>query len=608
MRGRETATEAPHAPAAPPVRAMLPVASSITDEDVAAAASDRAAAAKAEQTPALVVLADRLGLSGFERDVLLLCAAMELDPGTPTRCADVHDNPQMAHPTFAMALAVLPEPTWDALSPQRPLRYWRLIEMSQAPAQPLTTSQLRADERIVSYLKGLNGLDDRLETLVTPVRPAATEPPPSHQSVVAEVVMRFRDTAPAAQLPVVQLLGADARSKADLAARAAGELSRHLFRLSADVLPTAPDELDTIARLWHRESVLLSVALYLDAQELDEDARTARWPGSWRGPRGSSSSAPARRAARSTGRRSRSTFPAPRQPSSAGCGTRPSRGTPARTSSPPSRRNSISLIRLSTTSAARSSPRAPPRRAQEKVWDECLGAARARDSTPWPSASTPRPAGRTSCCPTARDVAPAAASPTRSRHAAGCTRTGASPRAMSRGLGISVLFAGAERHGQDDGRRGARQRPAPGPLPHRPVRRRQQVHRRDGEEPARGCSTPPRTAARSCSSTRRTRCSASAARSRTATTATPTSRSTTCCSAWRRYRRPGDPGDQHEERRWTRRSCAACASSVTSRSPIASSGGRSGSASFRRPRRSRGSTTIGSRGFPQRAEWCTTSR
>ena len=62
----------------------------------------------------------------------------------------------------------------------------------------------------------------------------------------------------------------------------------------------------------------------------------------------------------------------------------------------------------------------------------------------------------------------------------------------------------------------------------------QQVHRRDREEPARACSTPPRTAARSCSSTRPTRCSASAARSRTATTATPTSRSATCCSAWRR--------------------------------------------------------------------------
>ena len=41
-----------------------------------------------------------------------------------------------------------------------------------------------------------------------------------------------------------------------------------------------------------------------------------------------------------------------------------------------------------------------------------------------------------------------------------------------------------ERHGQDDGRRGHRQRSAPRPLPHRPLGGGQQVHRRDREEPA----------------------------------------------------------------------------------------------------------------------------
>ena len=65
---------------------------------------------------------------------------------------------------------------------------------------------------------------------------------------------------------------------------------------------------------------------------------------------------------------------------------------------------------------------------------------------------------------------------------------------------------------------------------------RQQVHRRDREEPAPRLRRRRSAAAPSCCSTRPTRCSASAARSRTATTATPTSRSATCCSAWRAYR------------------------------------------------------------------------
>ena len=66
------------------------------------------------------------------------------------------------------------------------------------------------------------------------------------------------------------------------------------------------------------------------------------------------------------------------------------------------------------------------------------------------------------------------------------------------------------------------------------VRDGEQVHRRDREEPLAASSTRPRRAAPCCSSTRRTRSSASAARSRTATTATRTSRSPTCCSAWSR--------------------------------------------------------------------------
>ena len=106
----------------------------------------------------------------------------------------------------------------------------------------------------------------------------------------------------------------------------------------------------------------------------------------------------------------------------------------------------------------------------------------------------------------------------------------------SRGSGVAALFAGAERHRQDDGRRGAGERAVARPVPHRPQPGGQQVHRRDREESARVVRRRRRAAARSCCSTRPTRCSASAARSRTATTATPTSRSATCCSAWRAYR------------------------------------------------------------------------
>ena len=128
-----------------------------------------AEAAPIDPPPALVILGQRLGLSQFEQEILLLCAAMELDTRIAGLCARAQDDPDRPYPTFALALALFDDPAWDALSPERPLRYWRLIEINQPGATPLTTSALRADERIVNYLKGLNYLDDRLTPLLAPL-------------------------------------------------------------------------------------------------------------------------------------------------------------------------------------------------------------------------------------------------------------------------------------------------------------------------------------------------------------------------------------------------------------------------------------------------------
>lgn len=73
---------------------------------------------------------------------------MELDPGMARLCARAFDNSHQLYPTFASALSLFEQPTWDALFWERPLRYWRLIEIHQSGVQPLTTSGLRVDERI----------------------------------------------------------------------------------------------------------------------------------------------------------------------------------------------------------------------------------------------------------------------------------------------------------------------------------------------------------------------------------------------------------------------------------------------------------------------------
>jgi len=242
----------------------------VTEAEITQAAEVVSSAEETEPSPALVILSRRFGLSRFEQAVLLLCSAVEFDTHIPSLCARAQGELNRCFPTFALALSVFDEPSWDVLSPERPLRYWRLIEIGQPGAQSLITSPLRADERIVNYLKGLNYLDDRLIPLLAPfdVPAGETNLSPSQQKIAASVVQHL-DSSRNGVMPVTQLVGMDTLSKQLVAQQIATTLGLHLNRLPTELLPIQPVELEALARLLQRESTLLPIAIYLDAHEPD---------------------------------------------------------------------------------------------------------------------------------------------------------------------------------------------------------------------------------------------------------------------------------------------------------------------------------------------------
>ena len=243
----------------------------VTDHDLQRAESKMRDAEKLEPPPMLALIATRLGLSLFERNVLLLCAAMELDTRIAGLCACAQDNATRPYPTFALALALFDDPAWDALSPERGLRYWRLLEINQSAAQTLTASALRADERMVGAIKGLEYLDDRLAPLLTPLGSTYNELPlpPSQQLGVDQIVQAFQPSTSHTLLPALELVGTDANSAQSIAQHAATALNLPLYRLPLEHLGTQPADLETLARLWQRESLLSPVALYIDTHDHD---------------------------------------------------------------------------------------------------------------------------------------------------------------------------------------------------------------------------------------------------------------------------------------------------------------------------------------------------
>lgn len=245
----------------------------VTAAKLEEARAELASASEGEPPAALLLLSRQLGLSEFERNTLLLCLGVELDTRVAALCARAQDDPGRVYPTFALAMTLFDAPAWEALSPERPLRYWRLLEINQPGAQPLTTAALRADERIVSYAKGLNYIDDRLAPLLGPLPQVSADTLPASQQATAQSIVSTLTSARKPMGPVV-LLGRDRESKRQVAGAVAGALGIHFYRLPADVLPSHAGELETLARLWQRDSLLLPLALYVDAHDVDKSAGT----------------------------------------------------------------------------------------------------------------------------------------------------------------------------------------------------------------------------------------------------------------------------------------------------------------------------------------------
>jgi len=240
---------------------------------LALAAERMASAEAANPPPALLILSQQLGLTRFEREVLLLCVAMELDGATAALCVKAHGKP---YPTFALAAQIFDEHKWDAISAERPLRYWRLLEINQPGAEPLTTSALRADERIVNYIiEPKHIVDDRLMPFITTIEATAQDEDalaPS-QRLAAEILRHYlatKQTDAVQHSLIIQLTGTDATAKQAVASQALADVGLQIINVAVDTLPAQTAELENLIRLWGRERQLLPIVLYLDAHGLDE--------------------------------------------------------------------------------------------------------------------------------------------------------------------------------------------------------------------------------------------------------------------------------------------------------------------------------------------------
>ena len=265
----------------------LPLVASRDDEFVRRARQDLEVALDGALESRLLHVCGVFGLSEFERDILILLLLHAINTEIARLCSAMPES-DLGRPTFALALGLAEDPvwevldaaeqhrltrltarpTWAALSPERPLRHWRLVEITQPAGQPLVTSPLRLDERIVNYLMGIDYLDDRIAPLCQRQLFAAGRDvlTSSQDAAIARGHRTAQEQLGAVDRSVVQLVGSDAFTRRLFAAHFAEGWGLDLYRVPLDVLSEANVAHD-FARLWNRECRLQDLALVVEVPD-----------------------------------------------------------------------------------------------------------------------------------------------------------------------------------------------------------------------------------------------------------------------------------------------------------------------------------------------------
>ena len=227
--------------------------------------------------PALEIVARLFHLGQFERDVLLLCLAPEIDPSFERLYAYLQDDANRKYPTANLAVQVLGdlyfgdavtarEQIWTLFAPEAPLCRFRLLRSEWTSGGSWANEPLRLDRRIGSYLLGINFLDEQVAAFLRSVEDVA--PLSSAQTEIVErLERRLRTWSDRDRVPAVNLVSREQGCSKAITRHLCARIGVALYTLDPSRLPSLPVERQACYRLLERESMLLPCAYYVDCPD-----------------------------------------------------------------------------------------------------------------------------------------------------------------------------------------------------------------------------------------------------------------------------------------------------------------------------------------------------
>lgn len=224
--------------------------------------------------PALDEVTHRCGLTALESHFLLLCLAPEVDPSFASLYAYAQDDLRRAYATLHLAGLLFGPGTDLALgdgvahlalmNADGPLARFGLVRMGDGEtAAPHNLRPVGIDERTRDFLLGIPGRDVRVAELVQPL--ADLPVTPAQANVADQIVQTLQRD----EQVVVNLMGRTGTGKAAVAAAVALQLDRIAVKIDAAALSLLPDERANLLPRLAREALLSGWIYLVDVGELD---------------------------------------------------------------------------------------------------------------------------------------------------------------------------------------------------------------------------------------------------------------------------------------------------------------------------------------------------
>lgn len=219
-----------------------------------------------KQISALETLSNIFGLTNFEKSVLLLCIAIELRPKIMELCSLAQKSSRFAYPTFGLALKLIPDSHWSAITPMAPLRKFLLIEFAvDELLVPVTQTPIIINERVLHYVRGIAFIADELRFFVKPFDSLSnSEEIETFQLQTSQILMQLKalPTKFASNI-TISLWGKSELSKKAIAKSICNHFGIGILQLDHESLPAQHLELKKFHKICARESLLLKSAFYI---------------------------------------------------------------------------------------------------------------------------------------------------------------------------------------------------------------------------------------------------------------------------------------------------------------------------------------------------------